>query len=95
MLEIKIKRISKFDSYKADELIKRIEDEIDQIKYDLEHLTDYAIAYFKRIKRKNMGKEERRRTEIKSFENIDATKVASKHKTLCQSRRRIYWAWFT
>lgn len=85
LLEIKIKRISKFDSYKADELIKRIEDEIDQIKYDLEHLTDYAIAYFKRIKEKH-GKGRERRTEIKSFENIDATKVAVANTKLYVNR---------
>lgn len=75
LTEIKIKRISKYDSFKADELIKKIEEEIEQIKYDLEHLTDFAIAYFKKIKEKH-GKGRERRTEIKSFENIDATKVA-------------------
>jgi len=75
LTEIKIKRISKFDSFKADELIKRIEEELEQIKYDLEHLVDYAIAYFKKIKEKH-GKGRERRTEIKSFENIDAAKVA-------------------
>lgn len=75
LTEIKIKRISKFDSFKADELIKRIEDEIEQIKHDLNHLVDYAIAYFKKIKERH-GKGRERRTEIKSFENIDATKVA-------------------
>lgn len=75
LTEIKIKRISKFDSFKANELISRIEEEIKQINFDLEHLTDYAIAYYKRIKDKH-GKGKTRRTEIKSFENIDATKVA-------------------
>ena len=75
LTEIRIKRISKFDSLKADELIQRIEDEIAQINHDLEHLTDFAIAYFKRIKEKH-GTERERKTEIKSFENIDATKVA-------------------
>lgn len=75
LTEIKIKRISKFDSFKADEVIKKIEEELEQIKYDLDHLVDYSIAYFKRIKEKH-GKGRERRTEIKSFENIDAAKVA-------------------
>ncbi len=85
LLEIRIKRISKFDSFKADELIKRIEDGIDQVKYDLANLTDYAIAYFKRIKEKH-GKGRERRTEIKSFENIDATKVAVANTKLYVNR---------
>jgi len=85
LLEIKIKRISKFDSFKADELIKRIEDEIEQIKHDLEHLTDFAIAYFKRIKEKH-GADRGRRTEIKSFESIDATKVAVANAKLYLNR---------
>lgn len=75
LLEIRIKRISKFDSFKADELIKRIEDEIEEIKGHLANLTEFTIDYFKRIKEKH-GKGRERRTEIKSFENIDATKVA-------------------
>lgn len=85
LTEIRIKRISKFDSFKADELIKRIEDEIAQIKHDLEHLTDFAIAYFKKIKEKH-GKGRERKTEIKSFENIDATKVAVANTKLYVSR---------
>jgi len=85
LTEIKIKRISKFDSFKADELIKRIEDEIDQIKFDLEHLTDFTISYFKKIKEKH-GKGRERRTEIKSFENIDATKVAVANTKLYVNR---------
>ncbi|NBG65412.1 DNA gyrase/topoisomerase IV subunit A [Acidiluteibacter ferrifornacis] len=75
LLEIRIKRISKFDSFKADELIKRIEDEIEEINHHLDNLVDYTIAYFKRIKEK-YGKGRERKTEIKSFETIDATKVA-------------------
>jgi len=85
LTEIKIKRISKFDSFKADELIKRIEDELEQIKHDLANLTDFAIAYFKRIKDKH-GKGRERKTEIKSFENIDATKVAVANTKLYVNR---------
>lgn len=76
LTEIKIKRISKFDSFKADELIKSIEHEIDEVKHHLEHLTDYAIAYFKQlIKKYGAGKE--RKTEIKVFDTIEANIVAA------------------
>ena len=85
LTEIKIKRISKFDGFKADELIKRIEEELEQIKHDLDHLVDFAIAYFKKIKEKH-GKGRERRTEIKSFENIDATKVAVANTKLYVNR---------
>jgi topoisomerase-4 subunit A len=85
LTEIKIKRISKFDSFKADELIKRIEEELEQIKHDLDNLVDFAIAYFKKIKEKH-GKGRERRTEIKSFENIDATKVAVANTKLYVNR---------
>lgn len=85
LLEIRIKRISKYDSFKADELIKKIEEELEQIKHDLAHLTDFAIAYYKRIKEKH-GKGRERKTEIKSFENIDATKVAVANTKLYVNR---------
>jgi len=75
LLEIRIKRISKFDSFKADEVIKRIEEEIKEINHNLANLTEFAIDYYKRIKSKH-GKGRERKTEIKSFETIDATKVA-------------------
>jgi topoisomerase IV subunit A len=74
LTEIKIKRISKFDSFKADEAIKRLEEELAQVKYDLEHLTDYAIAYFEHLLDK-YGKGRERKTEIRTFDQIDATQV--------------------
>src|SRR5690554_640131 len=85
LTEIKIKRISKFDSFKADEAIKKIEEEIAQINYNLEHLIDYSIAYFKRIKEK-YGAGRERKTEIKSFETIDASKVAVANTKLYVNR---------
>ncbi len=54
LTEIKIKRISKFDSFKADELLKGIEDELAEVKHHLENLTDYAIAYFKNLLKKSV-----------------------------------------
>lgn len=75
LTEIRIKRISKFDSFKADERIASLEDDIERVKKHLAALTDYAIAYFKNLKDK-YGKGKERRTEIMSFDNIDARKVA-------------------
>ena len=46
LTEIRIKRISKFDSFKADRLIEGLEGDIDQVKHHLDHLTDYAIEWF-------------------------------------------------
>lgn len=75
LTEIRIKRISKFDSFKADEYIARLESEIEQVQDNLDNLTEFSIAYYKRLKDK-FGKGRERKTEIKSFETIDATKVA-------------------
>ncbi len=81
LTEIKIKRISKFDSFKADELIRNIEDEIEEVKNHLDNLIDYVINYFKQIKKK-YGKNRDRRTEIRNFENIEATLVAAANEKL-------------
>lgn len=75
LTEIRIKRISKFDSFKADEHIKATEDNITQTKHHIDHLNDYAIAYYENILKK-YGKGKERQTEIKIFDNIQATKVA-------------------
>jgi topoisomerase-4 subunit A len=75
LTEIRIKRISKFDKSKADAFIEALEGKIEQVKFHLENLIDYAIAWFKKIKDKyGAGKE--RKTEIRLFEDIEATKVA-------------------
>ncbi|MFZ4706986.1 MAG: DNA gyrase/topoisomerase IV subunit A [Bacteroidales bacterium] len=76
LTEIRIKRISKFNSFKADELMRNIEGEIDEVKNHLEHLIDYAIYYFQNI-RKKYGKDRERKTEIRNFDNIEATMVAA------------------
>ena len=74
LTEIKIKRISKFDKFKADEIIKKIEDELAEIQYKLEHIIDHAVEYFKNLK-KEFGEGKERKTEIKVFDNINASKV--------------------
>ncbi|MFO8086833.1 MAG: DNA gyrase/topoisomerase IV subunit A [Bacteroidales bacterium] len=75
LMEIRIKRISKYDSFKANEVIKSIEDDLEDVKHKLNHIIDYAIDYFKHIKKK-YGAGRERKTEIRNFENIDATQVA-------------------
>ena len=75
LTEIKIKRISKYNEFKADEHIKDLEDQIAEVEYHLAHLVQYAIDYFKRIKQK-YGAGRERKTELRSFENIDAASVA-------------------
>jgi topoisomerase-4 subunit A len=85
LTEIKIKRISKFDSFKADEVIRNIEKEIAKVKKDLSKLVDYTIAYFKRIKEK-YGKGRERKTEIRNFDVIEAWKVAAANEKLYVNR---------
>ena len=75
LTELKFIRISRFDKDKNDNEIKRIEEDIKSTQYDLDHLTDYAIAYYKRIGEK-YGKGRERKTEIREFDTIEATKVA-------------------
>lgn len=85
LTEIKIKRISKFDKKKADEEIKELEKKIGEVKYNLSHLTDYAVNYFKNLKEK-YGKGRERKTEIKSFETIKAVHVAANNVKLYVNR---------
>ncbi len=75
LTELRIKRISKYDSFKADEHIKGVEAEIEQVKYNIEHLNDFAIAYYENLLKK-YGKGRERKTEIRPFETIQATVVA-------------------
>jgi len=81
LTEIKMKRITKHDAFKADEHIKNIEAEIEEINYKLEHIIDYTIEYYKNIKKK-YGKGRERKSEIRSFDNIEATKVVIANEKL-------------
>lgn len=81
LLEIRMRRITKHDTEKADEKLASLEDEIAQVKYNLEHLTDFAVAYFKELKKK-YGEGKERKTELRSFETIDASKVAANNVKL-------------
>ena len=73
LTEIKIKRISKFDTDKANDKILDLEGKIDAVKHDLAHLVDFAIAYFKDLKDK-FGKGRERKTEIATFDSVEASK---------------------
>ncbi len=75
LTEIRIKRISKFDLDKAQQFIESLEEKIEKVKFHLANLIDYAVDYFKNLKTK-YGKGRERKTEIRVFDNIDATKVA-------------------
>lgn len=86
LTEIRIKRISKYNSFKADEQIKAVEEELASINHHLAHLIDYAVAYFQDIK-KRFGKGRERRTEIRSFESIDAATVAVANTKLYMNRQ--------
>lgn len=81
LTEIKIKRISKYNSFKADELIAGIEDELKQVQHDLDHLTEFAIAFFENLLAK-YGKGRERRTEIASFETIKVRQVVANNAKL-------------
>ncbi len=85
LLDIRIMRISKFDSNKAQDKIEALEGDIEQVKYDLENLIDFAIAFFTKLKEK-YGKGRERQTELRSFDNIEATKVALRNTKLYVNR---------
>jgi topoisomerase-4 subunit A len=81
LTEIKIKRISKFDSFKADEEIKKLEEALEEVNHHLAHLTEFAIDYFKNLIEK-YGKGKERKTEIRSLETIEAKQVVAANKKL-------------
>ena len=81
LTEIKIKRISKYDSAKADEHILNIESEMEEVKNHLKNIIPFTINYFKQIKKK-YGKGRERRTEIRNFDTIQATKVVANNARL-------------
>ena len=86
LTEIRIKRISKFDLDKAQQKIEALEDEIAQVKHHLEHLIEFAIAYFEKLK-KDYGQGRERKTEIRLFEDIEATKVVIRNTKLYVNRK--------
>ncbi|RED45956.1 DNA gyrase/topoisomerase IV subunit A [Seonamhaeicola aphaedonensis] len=85
LTEIRIKRISKFDIDKAQQKIEALEEQIAQVKHHLANLIDYAIAYFKRLKN-DYGEGRERKTEIRIFDDVDATKVVIRNTKLYVNR---------
>jgi topoisomerase-4 subunit A len=85
LTEIKIKRISRFDSFKADELLKDLEKELKETQHHLRNLTDYAIAYYQNLLTK-YGKGRERKTEIKSFQSVAASEVIAINQKLYVNR---------
>jgi topoisomerase-4 subunit A len=85
LTEIRIKRISKFDIEKAQQKIDALEDQIAETKGYLANLINYAVDYFKRLKT-NYGKGRERKTEIRTFDDVDATKVIIRNTKLFVNR---------
>ncbi len=81
LTEIKIKRISKFDSFRADEYIKGLEDRMKEVNRSLKNLTKFTIKFYEDLKKK-YGEGRERKTVISSFDKVDATKVAVASETL-------------
>jgi len=85
LTEIRIKRITKFDSSKADDHILQLEGNMDEIKGYLNTIIDFAIDWFKSLKKK-YGAPWERKTELKTFDDIEATKVAMANVKLYVNR---------
>ncbi|MBN7816578.1 DNA gyrase/topoisomerase IV subunit A [Algoriphagus pacificus] len=85
LTEIRIKRISKFDAFKADELMRKLQEELKEVNYNLKHLTDYAIKYYQNLLTK-YGKGRERKTEIRAFDTIQANVVAANNAKLYVNR---------
>lgn len=85
LTEIRIKRISKFDADKANDHIAALEGRMVEIKHHLEHLVAYAVNYFKEL-RKKYGAGRERRTELRLFDAVVASKVAIANEKLYVNR---------
>lgn len=81
LMEIRMARILKFNSEKAKDHLLSIEEEIAEVLANIENIIPFTIAWFKRLKSK-FGKDKNRKTEIRSFENIEATKVVVANEKL-------------
>ena len=92
LTEIKIKRISKYDSFKADELIKGIEDKIKEVNRDISQITRYTIRYYKELKEK-FGKGRERKTEVSSFSKVIAKNVAVATETIYLNSKTGFAGW--
>lgn len=87
LTEIRIKRISKYDTHRADDYIAKLEGTIDETKDNLANLTAYAINYYKHLK-KTYGKGKERQAELRNFESIDVQEVAAVNQKLYVNREQ-------
>lgn len=85
LTEIKIKRTSKYDSFKADEILKKLEEELAEVQNNIDNIIGYTINFYKHIKKK-FGKGRERKTEIRDFENIEASMAAVANQKLYLDR---------
>lgn len=85
LTEIRIKRISKYDSFKADEAIRALEEEMERVAHNLNHITQFTIDYYKELLKK-FGKGRERKTQISQFDTINATVVAIANQKLYVNR---------
>lgn len=85
LTEIRIKRISKYDSFKAEEMLRDLEKELKETQHHLRHLTDYAISYYQNLLEK-YGKGRERKTEMKSFQAVTAVEVIANNQKLYVNR---------
>ena len=85
LTQIPMIRITRFDSDKADDFISKLEDEMKEVEYNLEHIIDFAITYFTKLKEK-YGKGRERQTELRIFDDIEATKVVLRNTKLYVDR---------
>lgn len=81
LTEIRIKRISRFDLDKAQEKLDALEGEIETVKYNIEHIVEFTISFFNMLREK-YGKGRERKTELRNFDNIEATKVVLRNQKL-------------
>jgi len=85
LTEIRIKRISKFDLDKAAQHIENLDAELLKVRNDLANIIDFTIDYFTQLKKK-YGKDRERKSEIKIFDDIEATKVVIRNTKLYVNR---------
>lgn len=85
LTEIRIKRISAYNRFQADEAIKKIEEGIKEVKHNLKHLTEFAIKWFETLQEK-YGKAHKRRTTYDEIEQISAAAVVSANQRLYVNR---------
>lgn len=86
LTEIRIKRISKYNSFAADEKIAKLNEELKQVKHHLEHLTEYTIAWYQMLLDK-FGKGRERKTQFDSFEKVKVAFVAANNAKLYVDRK--------